>query len=250
MKPNLHPGKLIALEGLDGSGQTSQAHLLVKWFSEKRGQPAYYTKEPSDGPVGVLLKLALTHRLVSSPNGRRQASLDEITMALCFAADRADHLNNEILPKLKEGIHVIADRYYLSSLAYQSVVAEYDWIKHLNKHCLRPDLTLFLDVPPAVCVKRMQMQRWHVELYEDPRVLEKVRQSYQRSVETQRLDGEEIEVLDGNQPVKDVHRTIVQRVKNLLVKSQQKLPADARQLQLLMETEPLSQDEIAGHQEG
>jgi dTMP kinase len=245
MTPNPHRGKLIVFEGLDGSGQTTQAQLLVKWFVEKRSQLAYYTKEPSDGPIGSLLKLTLTKRL-----GR----LHETAMALCFAADRMDHLNSDVIPKLQDGIHIVADRYYLSSLAYQSVMADYSWILEINKHALCPDLTFFLDVPAAVCVKRMQAQRWHVELYEDIRTLTTVHQNFMQSIQKRKLAGERIEILDGGQPVRDVHRMIVSGMKtylkSLVSKDKKGQSDNATQLKLLMDSEPLTEAEIATHQEG
>jgi dTMP kinase len=253
MNPNPYPGKLIVFEGLDGSGQTTQAHLLTKWFADKRNQLAYYTKEPTDGPVGALLKLALSNRLVCVKSTKRAEALDHVTMALLFAADRQDHLDNDIIPKLKDGIHVIADRYYLSSLAYQSVRVEFDWIKFINRHTLRPDLTVFLEVPPAICVKRMQSQRWHVELYEDLTTLEKVHQNFLYARKRLGTEGERIELVDGNQPPKDVHRIVVQITKNYLRSTLE--PNRGRsyehdpQMELLMGTEPLTEEEIASHQE-
>lgn len=250
MKQNPYPGRFIVFEGLDGSGQTTQAQLLTKWFQEKRGQLAYYTKEPTDGPVGALLKLVLSRRLGCAKSNKEHDPLDEITMALFFAADRSDHLNNEIFPKLKQEIHVIGDRYYLSSLAYQSVLADYEWIEEINRHTIQPDLTFFLDVPPALCVKRMQAQRWHVEIYEDLSNLEKVQRNFHYAIERRRKEGERIEIVNGNEPLKDVHRAIVQRVKHFL-KSKTTLPEHDQQLNLrLEETEALTEAEIANHQEG
>ena len=253
MITNPHRGKLIVFEGLDGSGQTTQAQLLAKWFLEKRNQLAYYTKEPTDGPIGALLKLALNHRLVCA-RSNKPGPLDEVTMALFFAADRSDHLNNEIVPKLEDGIHVITDRYYLSSLAYQSVVAEYQWIKEINRHSIRPDLTFFLEVPAAICLKRMQAQRWHMELYEDLRNLQKVWANFVTAIDELRSSGERIEVVDGTMPVKDVHREVVQRTKNFLrsitAPAKSKRSKEQRQMDLLMGTEPLSELEIAAHREG
>ncbi len=251
MIPNQHPGTFIVFEGLDGSGQTTQAHLLAKWFLEKRNQWAYYTKEPTDGPIGSLLKLALSHRLVCDHGAKVCGPLDETTMALFFAADRADHLNNEINPKLKNSIQVISDRYYLSSLAYQSVGADYEWIKLINRHCLRPDITFFLDVPPVICRKRMQVQRWHMELYEDLLNLQKVRSNFEKAITELKQQGERILILDGNQPVKDVHRMIVQETKKFMatVQKPQRSMLDV-QMDLLMETPAFTEPEIAAHQEG
>jgi dTMP kinase len=257
MRINAEKGKFIVFEGLDGSGQTTQANLLTKWIMEKRSQYAYYTKEPTDGPIGLMLRLFLSKRLYCAANNGNGAPRrpDETTMALCFAADRADHLHNEILPKLKDGVHVIADRYYHSSLAYQSVEAELPWIREINKNIVRPDLTLFLDVPPAICMKRMQSQRWHVELYEDQDNLEKVRMNFLLTIEKSKAEGERIEIISGHQSPKDVHRDIVQAVKSyfrtvLLDERHPQVKEFPRkeQLELLNETEPLSEPEIAAFQ--
>lgn len=255
MRVNVEKGKFIVLEGLDGSGQTTQANLLTKWILEKRSQYAYYTKEPTDGPLGLMLRLFLSKRLYAAPHngtGALPRRPDEVTMALCFAADRADHIHNEIAPKLKDGVHVIADRYYHSSLAYQSVDAELPWIREINKNIIRPDLTLFLDVTPAICMKRMLSQRWHVELYEDIDTLEKVRKNFLLTLEKSKAEGERVEQINGNQSPKDVHRDIVQAVKSYFrtilsaeKQSHVKEPQVQSQLALLNETEPFSEPEIA-----
>lgn len=257
MRINAEKGKFIVLEGLDGSGQTTQANLLTKWIMEKTLRYAYYTKEPTDGPIGLMLRLFLSKRLYCAPhNGNGVARRpDETTMALCFAADRADHLHNEIFPKLKDGVHVIADRYYHSSLAYQSVEAELPWIREINKNIIRPDLTLFLDVPPAICMKRMQAQRWHVELYEDQDNLEKVRQNFLLTLDKSKAEGERIEIINGLQTPKDVHKEIVAAVKSyfrtVLITEKPAQVKELRhqeQLDLLNGTEPLSEPEIAAYQ--
>ncbi len=254
MDRNPYPGKLIVFEGLDGSGQTTQAHLLADWFRKTRGQLAYYTKEPTDGPVGALLKLALSHRLSAPGEGREFKPLDSATMALFFAADRMDHLNNDIIPKLKNGINVIADRYYHSSFAYQSLEMEVDWIREINEPALMPDITFFLEVPPRICLQRMHAQRWHVELYEDLATLEKVENSYQQVIQHQRRHGERIEEMDANQPVVEVHRQVVQLTKDLLKISltnrNHKGTKEQKELKLVINAAPLSEGEIAARREG
>jgi dTMP kinase len=255
MRINTEKGKFIVFEGLDGSGQTTQANLLTNWIRKKRSQYAYYTKEPSDGPIGLMLRLFLSKRLYCAPhngNGIPRRP-DETTMALCFAADRADHIHNEIYPKLEDGVHVIADRYYHSSLAYQSVDAELAWIREINRNIIRPDLTFFLDVPPAICMKRMQ-SRWHVDLYEDLDNLEKVRKNFLLTIENSKAEGERIEVIAGHQSPKDVHRDIVQAVKDyfrtVLIDERHQARELPRQEQLakLNDTQPLSEPEIAALQ--
>lgn len=254
MKPHNLPGKFIVFEGLDGSGQTTQAHLLAEWLS-KRNQPAYYTKEPTDGPVGALLKLALAHRLSAPSGGKEYRPLSAETLALFFAADRMDHLHNDVIPKLQDGVYVISDRYYVSSFAYQSVSLAADWIRELNKHAIQPDITFFLDVPPTICVKRMQVQRWHVELFEDLATLERVRERYLEALLNQRIIGERVEELDGNQPVADVHAEVVRLTKDLLRTTMARrangASSDQRELELrVTQAEPLTEREIAAYQQG
>ncbi|MCP3959731.1 MAG: dTMP kinase [bacterium] len=209
MRRNDFPGKLIVFEGLDGSGQTTQARLLARWLAARLGQQAYYTKEPTAGPLGGILKLVLSHRLLPVPDEHDLKPLSAAKLALFFAGDRLDHLQHEIVPKLKEGVHVVADRYYLSSLAYQSVECEYEWVKEVNKFAIEPDLSIFLNVDPRVCLERIHTHRWQVELFEDLENLTQVHQQYQEVIGRLREDGECIEVVDGNQEVPLVHRSVV-----------------------------------------
>lgn len=253
MKANNYRGKLIVFEGLDGSGQTTQAGMLKEWFTEKNQQQAYYTKEPTEGPIGLFLRLALANRLITSYNGKKEP-IDNYTMALAFAADRMDHLNNEIIPKLKEGVYVIMDRYYLSSFAYQSLTVDHKWLIKINEFATRPDLTIFLDVPPAICKKRMEQQRWHVELYEELPKLEKVFENYRKNIRELRMLGETIEVVDANVPTKDVHKTIVNIIKTFLLKQMKKskdpIEEIEKQQEIFRKADPFTLQEIAARQIG
>ena len=133
-------GRFLVLEGIDGSGTTTQLDRALKYV-RNRGFPAVATREPSTGPIGRLLREALLGRL-GMPDGAR---MDGRTMALLFAADRIDHLQREIEPHLAAGTTVISDRYLLSSLAYQAEEAERDWVLGLARGVLRPDLTMLLN---------------------------------------------------------------------------------------------------------
>lgn len=250
MKKNDYSGKLIIFEGLDGSGQTTQAGLLKEWF-KKHEQWVYYTKEPTEGPIGAFLRLALAKRLVTSKSNSTKTPepIDDYTMALAFAADRMDHLNNEIIPKLKDGVHVIMDRYYLSSFAYQALTANYKWLKEINKFALRPDLTIFLDVPPVICKKRMEMQRWHVELYEELPKLELVYQNYKDHILDLKSEREDIHIIDGNLRLQEVHRAVISVVKRFMAKRAQKSSEEQIALPLI-KSQPLSAEEIAAQQMG
>ena len=111
-------GKFVVLEGMDGAGTTTQAARLAEAL-RARGVHVRLTREPSDGPIGMMVRQVLTGRIVS-PAGRAPGWA---TMALLFAADRMDHVESEIEPFLLAGGTVISDRYDASSLAYQSVIS-------------------------------------------------------------------------------------------------------------------------------
>lgn len=192
-------GQFIVFEGLDGSGTSTQAELLQGWL-ERHGQPAHRTAEPSSGPFGLLLRAALAGRIGSAGPDGRFRPLPEDVLALAFAADRLDHLDHEVLPRLASGVTVISERYYLSSLAYQSEQLGLDWVRALNRRARRPDLTLFLDVPVEVCLERIRQRGRRTELFEDGATLRRVRAGYLRAIALLAAEGERIVTLDGNRP--------------------------------------------------
>src|SRR5689334_22794688 len=151
-------GRFIVLEGIDGAGTTTQAARLVARLRQETKVAIRATREPSDGPIGSLVRQVLTGRIIA-PGGRAPGWA---TMALLFAADRMDHVEAEIEPFLAEGGIVISDRYDASSLAYQSVSSgrggekTVDWIRQINKHALRPDLTIVLDLSSEVAANRRE----------------------------------------------------------------------------------------------
>ena len=166
-------GRFLVLEGIDGSGTTTQLDRAVAYVSSL-GFPALATREPSTGPIGRLLREALLGRL-GMPEG---ASVDGRTMALLFAADRIDHLQREVEPHLASGTTVISDRYLLSSLAYQAEEAEREWVLGLARGILRPDLTLFLDLPVEIAAQRRAAAGRPVERYDADSYLAKVSANY------------------------------------------------------------------------
>lgn len=139
----------IVLEGIDGSGTTTQLALLERHLAA-RGRRVHPTREPSQGPVGRLLREILLGGH-PHPDG---TPADGLAMALLFAADRRDHLRREIEPALAAGVDVVSDRYLLSSLAYQAQEAERDWVAGLARDLRVPDLTLLLDVPTETAAAR------------------------------------------------------------------------------------------------
>jgi len=184
--------------------------MLKDWL--EKNLPSYefkvlITREPTNGPFGAILRLAIRGRIELSPE----------VMALAFAADRMDHIKTVIEPKLKEGYVVICDRYYHSSLAYQSVAGvDLRWLMDINARCLRPDLTIILDAPAEVCLRRILRDRPHWELYTELEKLERVRQTFLVLVKLLRKRGERIVVVRTDQEVEKAHKEIVNHVKNTM----------------------------------
>ncbi|MCA9530501.1 MAG: dTMP kinase [Myxococcales bacterium] len=165
----------MALEGIDGSGTTTQTARLVAALREA-GIAAHATCEPSAGPVGALIRQILAGRVVLPPEPTGQGARQPgpapswASMALLFAADRLDHLDAEVLPALARGRTVVTDRYDYSSVAYQSMSGEggaaIPWLRDINRHARRPDLTLVLDIDPSVAAERRALRGGTQELYE------------------------------------------------------------------------------------
>jgi len=162
-------GHFIVIEGVDGSGTTTHCALLADRLTAK-GLPIHITREPSDGPVGALIRQILTGRVVV-PGHHGAHPPSWAMMATLFAADRLDHLEAEIVPNLTDGVSILCDRYDYSSVAYQTVSGEGGaeaarWVRELNRRARRPDLTLVLDVDPEVAASRRGSRSGSPELYE------------------------------------------------------------------------------------
>jgi len=190
MRDNL----FIALEGIDGSGKSTQVKLLAEKL-EGAGHKVYATFEPTDGMIGTMLRNIL----------RGSIRADHRTIAGLFLADRLDHLLNEttgLVKKMTDGYTVITDRYYFSSYAYHGAHMDMDWVIAANKMCaqiLRPDVNIFIDVPPEVSMERIGANRQATELFETLENLKNVRAKYLEAFE--KLIGKEnIFITNGNRP--------------------------------------------------
>lgn len=141
---HLVTGRFLVLEGLDGAGTTTQAHLLLDRLTAA-GVTAEVHKEPTDGPIGTIVRAFTDGRL----------DLEAETVALGFAADRIEH-TARIRELLARDVWVVCDRYVASSLAYQtSQGLDFEWVRTLNARAAAPDATIFVDTPVAVCVERL-----------------------------------------------------------------------------------------------
>jgi len=162
-------GVFICIEGLDGCGKTTQAKLLAKKFGKSYN--AVYTAEPSRGKIGTYIRECCLY-------GEKR--LSTVVEALLFAADRFEHVENEVLPALREGRLVISDRYVYSSLAYQGAAGlSLEWIERVNEHALKPDLAVFIDVELEAIMNRLKSKR---SVMENMETLQKVRDVYLKFV--------------------------------------------------------------------
>jgi len=202
-------GIFIAIEGLDGSGGTTQTELLEQWLIDCGRWPSVHrTWEPSAGPVGLFIREAL--KLENADK------LGDNVLPYLFAADRRDHLDREIIPVLQHGGTVVTDRYYHSSLAYQSLTVGLAVVALLNASFRCPDLTIFLDLPAEVCLERILARGGALERFEAIDRLRSIQDAYESVLIHCRASGERIVRLDASGTVEDIHAQIVRIVEDLI----------------------------------
>jgi dTMP kinase len=191
-------GVFICIEGLDGSGKTTQARILTERLS--KSDNAIYTAEPSHGTTGAFIRECCLYK---------EKRLSAAAEALLFAADRVEHVENEIKPALAEGKLVICDRYIYSSLAYQgSTGLSLGWIRKINSYALQPDFAVFIDVPPERVLERLRRKKSVMEILETQR---KVREVYLNFVKAG-----ELVLIDGDKPIGEVADALFDKVQGLL----------------------------------
>ena len=204
-----YPGKLIAIEGIDGSGKTTQSHELVRKLNEK-GQKAIYTKEPTDHETGKLIRKVLSREVAMSP----------ISLQYLFSADRGIH-EIEIEKLLREGNIIVTDRYFWSSVAYGTadLGGEMDFyltafsILSSYHRFIIPDVTFFLDIPADTAYERIKESHDHKEIYDDRGKLVKIKDSYDKLIAKFR---NEFTIINANKPIDKVSEELLARVSVLL----------------------------------
>ncbi|MDJ0687401.1 MAG: dTMP kinase [Xenococcaceae cyanobacterium MO_188.B32] len=194
----------IVLEGIDSCGKSTQAELLKNYFINQ-GERAVISPEPSNGVIGNLIRSTLKKRVFFTHNRQK---FDE-QMAYLFAADRHDHLYNDIdgvFKLIDNGFQVIVPRYYFSSLAYNSSTPEqFAFVSKLNEKFPNPDLLIYLDIPIKISLDRLQ-ERSLKEIYENEVKLTQVREKYQQILAKY---SDLSLIIDGTKDKQIIHRQII-----------------------------------------
>jgi len=210
LKQNSFPGKLIVVEGIDGSGKSTQIDLIYKWLTEK-GRSVYFSEWNSSPLVKNTTKL-----------GKKGKVFTPTTFSLIQAADFADRWENQFLPMLKAGVIVLADRYAFTGFARDVARGVgRKWVRNLYSFAFLPDLVIYFNVPLDVAVERITSSRSKLKYYEagmdlnlsDKRIASfrlfqgKILKEYEKMI-----DEFGFEVLDATRPVhkqqKDVRRLV------------------------------------------
>ena len=195
-------GKFIVIEGLDGSGSSTQAELLVKKLNQI-GKKIHLTKEPTNNIIGGLIRGLLTHEWSTTPEG----------FQLLFAADRAHHLKQKILPIIGRGENIISDRYYFSTMAFGSVELDLSWLKNINKYFPKPDIIFFIKVRPDICLERIGKSRFGREFFEEKIKLEKTFKTYLSLTKDKKYN---TVVINGEDEIENISQQIFNHVKKLI----------------------------------
>jgi dTMP kinase len=154
-KPHPYPGKLIIVEGIDGSGKSTQLQLALRHL-QARDYPVFFTEWNSADLVKAVTK-----------RGKKKMTLTPLTFSLLHATDFAHRLINNILPPLKAGMVVCADRYVYTAFARDAVRGcDPAWLRRVYNFAPRPDLAFYFNVPIDVSCSRILSGRAQLKDYE------------------------------------------------------------------------------------
>ena len=154
-EPHPHPGKLVIVEGIDGSGKSTQLNLLHRWLVS-RGHKVFFTEWNSSELVRRSMR-----------RGKKKDLLTPTTFSLLHAVDFADRLNYKIVPPLKAGMIVLADRYVYTAFARDVARGVHpDWVRNVYGFAPRPDLALYFRVPIEVSLERLLTGRAKLKYHE------------------------------------------------------------------------------------
>lgn len=212
--PNRYKGKLIVVEGIDGSGKSTQIDLLNKWL-QNQGKLVYFSEWNSSDLVKSTTKL-----------GKSEKMFTPTTFSLLQATDFSDRWENHILPMLKAGVIVLADRYAFTAFARDVARGvDREWVRNLYSFAPMPDLALYFRVPVDIAVERILTGRSNLKYYEagmdlglsDNKVTS-FRLFQQRIISEydSMVDEFGLTVIDGSTPVQKQQKYVRQIVKRVL----------------------------------
>lgn len=214
LKPGNYKGKLIVVEGIDGSGKSTQIDLLHKWL-QSQGWSVYFSEWNSSELVKSTTRL-----------GKDEKMFTPTTFSLLQATDFADRWENHMLPLLKAGCIVLADRYAFTAFARDVARGvDSDWVRNLYSFAFQPDLMFYFSVPLDVAVERILSSRAKIKYYEagmdlglSENKVTSFRLFQQRIINEYDLMVDEfgLTVVDGTQPVEKQQKEIRQIVKKAL----------------------------------
>lgn len=204
-------GLFIVIEGVDGSGKSTQASLLADYL-RRLGRRVHHTAEPTESGLGGMVRDGL--------GGEHPRTTEEL--AAMFLADRVAH---NVSPKsgikqyLESGTDVVCDRYYYSSLAYQGVDGALQWVADMNLNSPvieKPDICVFIDLDPEKCLEHIRAGRSHFEIYEEnSAIIAETRRRY--GIVFEMLKGRDnIVTVDGARTPKEVSADVIAAVSKLL----------------------------------
>lgn len=204
-------GLFIVIEGVDGSGKTTQSEMLSAYLREK-GRMVHHTAEPTASGLGGMVRDGL--------GAEHPRTSDEL--AAMFLADRVAH---NVSPKsgirqyIEGGTDVVCDRYYYSSIAYQGVGGSLNWVAEMNLNCpsiMKPDICVFIDLDPEKCLEHIRAGRSHFEIYEEnAEIISETRCRY--GIVFDMLKGRDnIVIVDGTRTKEEVFANIKAAIDKLL----------------------------------
>lgn len=217
MKPHNYPGRLFIVEGIDGSGKSTQIELLYKWLLAL-GYNVFFSEWNSSPLVKSTTRM-----------GKRKRMFTPTTFSLIHATDFADRLENYIVPLLKAGVIVLADRYAYTAFA-RDVARGVPrcWVRNLYDFAVKPDIAFYFRVPLEVSVRRILSGRARIKYYEagmDIGLCEDARESFKHF---QQLIIQEYEamveefnftLMDGSRPIEEQQREMRRITQAVLARS-------------------------------
>jgi dTMP kinase len=215
------PGKLVVVEGIDGSGKSTQIHLLEKWL-RFQGLPVFMTEWNSSETVKEI-----------TSKGKKKGRLTPTTFSLLHATDFADRYERNIFPLMRAGYIVLADRYVYTAYARDIVRGcSYRWVSKVYDFAVKPDLTFYFRVPIDTAVERILSGRPKLKYYEagmdlnlsnDPYESYRIFQSRIIDMYESMIEEEGFTVIDGTQDIEKQQVNVREKMLDLIPKRQQTL---------------------------